>query len=255
MVDLKAPTCWEELSEAQLRYVLELLAMGMGNDEVQAYAFVRFTGIKVHRRDPDVGWLCEKDGTQFRLQPWEVQSFVSTLGYLSQPDKCRVRLPKAMVGGKQLHAVDAELHGYPFIDWLTLENTYQGCMGAADGRDSNTLDTIRGNLDGLCRLLYLDSEDNRIEGGTFDNATLIGALLWITGVKSLFRETFPRLFSPADGNGTYDPMASVNAQVRALTDGDVTKEKAVFATDVWRALTELEAKLRDQDELRKNTKK
>ena len=40
-----------------------------------------------------------------------------------------------------------------------------------------------------------------------------------------------------------------NAQMRALTGGDVTKEKTVLALDCWRALTELEAKAREAEEL------
>ena len=41
----------------------------------------------------------------------------------------------------------------------------------------------------------------------------------------------------------------MNAQIRALTGGDITKEKAVLAMDTWRALTELDAKARDYEEL------
>ena len=33
----------------------------------------------------------------------------------------------------------------------------------------------------------------------------------------------------------------MNAQIRALTKGDVTKEKEILALDTWRALTELNA--------------
>ena len=42
----------------------------------------------------------------------------------------------------------------------------------------------------------------------------------------------------------------MNAQIRALTDGDVTKEGDVLGIDVHRALTELSAKVRDAAALR-----
>ena len=45
--------------------------------------------------------------------------------------------------------------------------------------------------------------------------------------------------------------AAVNAQIRALTKGDVTKEKQVLALDTWRALTELDALAREYEELNK----
>ena len=41
---------------------------------------------------------------------------------------------------------------------------------------------------------------------------------------------------------------AVNAQIRALTKGDVTKEKEVLAIDTWRALTELDALAKEYDE-------
>ena len=57
----------------------------------------------------------------------------------------------------------------------------------------------------------------------------------------------------ADGNLLGATPASVesamNAQIRALTKGDVTKESEVLALDTWRALTELNAQAREYKEL------
>ena len=44
---------------------------------------------------------------------------------------------------------------------------------------------------------------------------------------------------------------AVNAQIRALTKGDVTKEKEVLAIDTWRALTELDALAKEYDDFNK----
>ena len=41
-----------------------------------------------------------------------------------------------------------------------------------------------------------------------------------------------------------DITMDIRAQVRALTDGDITKQQAVFETDCWAALTELDEKAR-----------
>ena len=41
---------------------------------------------------------------------------------------------------------------------------------------------------------------------------------------------------------------AVNAQIRALTKGDITKEKEVLAIDTWRAFTELDAIAKEYDE-------
>ena len=39
--------------------------------------------------------------------------------------------------------------------------------------------------------------------------------------------------------------------IRALTGGDITKEERIMKMDTWRALTELDAKAREAEELRK----
>ena len=43
----------------------------------------------------------------------------------------------------------------------------------------------------------------------------------------------------------------MNAQIRALTKGDVTKEKEILAMDCWRALTELDAQAQEYQELQR----
>ena len=48
---------------------------------------------------------------------------------------------------------------------------------------------------------------------------------------------------------------STNAMIRALTGGDITKEEQILKMDTWRALTELDAKAKEADDLRKATKK
>lgn len=40
----------------------------------------------------------------------------------------------------------------------------------------------------------------------------------------------------------------MNAQIRALTKGDITKEKEVLHLDTWRALTELDALAKEAEE-------
>ena len=46
---------------------------------------------------------------------------------------------------------------------------------------------------------------------------------------------------------------TMNAQIRALTKGDITKENTVLKMDVWRALTELDAQAADREELKKQS--
>ena len=83
-----------------------------------------------------------------------------------------------------------------------------------------------------------------------------------TGDRKLLSDFFQSVVN--DGNllhaGTNRPPSArdlqdaMNAQIRALTKGDVTKEKEILAMDCWRALTELDAQAREYEEIQRTTK-
>ena len=85
----------------------------------------------------------------------------------------------------------------------------------------------------------------------------MGVFLWFMWIKHNFSTKFPHLFKPAadGGEGETDMEASMNAQIRALTGGDITKEETIRKANVWRALTELDAKAREAEELNKKLNK
>ncbi len=72
---------------------------------------------------------------------------------------------------------------------------------------------------------------------------------WFTYSKAEFARQFPHFFKPVpNGGGDTDFLKLVNAQIRALTGGDVTKEKEIEQIPCWRALTELNEKAREAEE-------
>lgn len=80
----------------------------------------------------------------------------------------------------------------------------------------------------------------------------MGVFLWFMFVKQNFSTSFPHLFKSASDSGeSYDRREATDAQIRALTGGDITKEQLIREADVWRALTELDAKAREAEELDK----
>ena len=100
-----------------------------------------------------------------------------------------------------------------------------------------------------------------------DKAQLIGIFYWMASLKQYFAGLFTNFYKPASTNsggnllGSGQPdiyrqlRESTNAMIRALTSGDITKEAAIMKMDTWRALTELDAKAREAEELRKATQK
>ena len=93
----------------------------------------------------------------------------------------------------------------------------------------------------------------------------VSVFYWFASLKQYFAMLFPHFFQPMSsdngGNllgGSSNLFAqlrdSTNAQIRALTGGDVTKEEAIKKMDTHRALTELDAKAREAEEYRKQSK-
>ncbi len=96
-------------------------------------------------------------------------------------------------------------------------------------------------------------------------AQLVSVFYWFASLKQYFAMLFPHFFQPmpSDNGGNLlggssnlftQLRDSTNAQIRALTGGDVTKEEAIKKMDTHRALTELDAKAREAEEYRQQIK-
>lgn len=137
------------------------------------------------------------------------------------------------------------LHGLSFEDYLCCENHYQGYLYSQDVSQLKALygflykkkPGVRGSL---------KAAFSRIK-----EYELVSVFLWWGSIKLYFASLFPHFFQPfhqrtdADQPELPDLLGAMNAQIRALTGGDVTKEKEVLQMDCWRALTELDAKAHD----------
>lgn len=245
VLHLTCPRSWKEMTQEQLRYALHVLGCGMYSSvEGRTLMLLRFTGIEVLGRTPG-GWTCSvpvgsADGKQrrhqFFLQSWQVQDMIRQLEYVDSYEAFDVRLES--IGG--FKAVDALLHKVMFEDYLNMEKYYQGYLATKEERYAL----------GLARLLY--------PGGlaSVDDAELTCCIMWFSYVKKQFSKMFRHFFKPVSAVTGAAPAAvnwleQMNAQIRALTDGDITKERTVLDADCWRALTELDAKAREAEEFRK----
>lgn len=236
---LTCPRSWAEMTQEQLRYAFHVIGSGLYSSvEGRTLMLLRFTGIKVEHKVLD-GWACTVDVTNdkgkrlrhlFVLKSWQVQDMIGQLGYVDSYETMSVRL-ESIQGHK---AVDAMLHGVRFHDYLQMEKYYQGYLQTHEKEYAT----------GLARHLYPGAEEA-------DVAEVTCCVMWYSYVKKQLAKFFPHFFRPAAQGKAADWLEQMNAQIRALTDGDITKEQAVFDKDCWRALTELDAKSREAEELRK----
>jgi len=244
-VNLIVPTSWEELTQEQLKYYFFVLTMCQSAAEVKTYCLCRWSGLEVLYPYGE-GFMCRHEQREFVLQPLQVAAAIQSLDWTDTLPTSPVRLERI---GKY-RALPADFQEVPFETFIICDNLYQGYLSAKDDQ----------LLDDLARVLYQSAKVRP------DAAQRIGVFYWFASLKEMFARQFKHFFQPlsaqSDGNmfnqgrSQYEIIYhAVNAQIRALTKGDVTKEKEVLAIDTWRALTELDALAKEYEEFNQKYKK
>jgi len=233
--DLTLPTTWNELSDGQLLYVLKLTAAAFTPDEIAARLVIHSIPRKLRHRIP----------TERLAVAAQVFAFLKT------PPTRPVR-PAKLAGAA---ALAPTLQGTTFADYLMIENLWQGFLFFSDvaaGLDINAF-AEAGATDAATALLgklYPNYKRRR-----FEPWHAVAAIVWLQGLKTLLSETFAHLFQPSTNTAPPDMREQMEMQIRALTGGDITKREEVLQSETWAALTELDAKAAEADELNSKLKK
>lgn len=240
-ITVSLPASWEALTDQQLYYVYGLLGDNLSLPQVKTYCFFKFSGLRILRRSGD-GYLvvCGKDRQV--VPPIAIANCLNALSWLDSLPPYPVRISHI----RKYQAVDAALHGVTFENYIALDNMYQGYLHGQD-------DLL---LIEMAKILY-NADSLRL-----NQSQKISVFYWFTSVKTLFSTTFPNFLQPT-GPTTPDNLLgggasigqqitdAMNAQIRALTKGDVTKEAEVLSLDCWRALTELDAQAKEYTEIKR----
>ena len=254
VVNVNVPKGWTELSQEQLRFLLTaMVAVNFGNRnlsfrsqddyaaqtaaQVQTLCFFKWSGLTIVC-PYDSGYLVKSGDMEFLLSAETVAVAISHLSWTKELPLEPVRLDN--VDGAE--AIPADLSsGLSFDEWLACETQWQRYQANPD-------DSL---LRQMAEILY-NKENIKMTA-----AETLGIFYWWAGVKNLVSALFPNFFKKVGGESeteppTYDELRrNIDAQIRALTKGDVTKEKDILALDALRALTELDAQAREYDEIRK----
>ena len=136
-----------------------------------------------------------------------------------------------------------DFNGVPFEKFIVCDNLFQGYLQTQN--------------DELLRQLASALYNNAFR--RLSEVELLSVFYWFASVKDMVSRQYPNLFQPmvTDGNllsggpavSPRQIQESVNAMIRALTKGDITKESQIMAMDTHRALTELDAQAREYSEL------
>lgn len=251
-INLTLPKGWADLTQEQLRYLLQTMVevqtanrnrgyrsmedySAQSMAQVATLCLLKWSGLKVVCAYGD-GWLVAHEGEEFRLTTAQIAAAADTLGWAKELPGEPVRLERA--DGATAVAADLS-EDFSFDNWLSCEALWQVYQ----------LNSDEAMLRQMAEILY------HKEGIRLDAAETLGIFYWWASVKTMVSEMFPNFFKPT-GEGGEPPSAdgirrSMDAQIRALTKGDITKEAEILAMGAMRALTELDAQAREYDELNK----
>ena len=242
---LSLPQSWSELSDQQLLFFFRQIGRDLPLEEVLALCVCKWAHLSVLCRDGSHRVLVRQRETKREvwLADWQWVFAMQTLKFLGQFAPMPVRMARLQGAVAQT----ADLQGVAFSDYLALENLYQGFL------HTQSYDC----LSDMALLLYPKLSDKAV----LSQAELLSVFYWVASVKLYFTKLFPNFFSavPEGKRNLLDSpdnaigetlRQAMNAQIRALTAGDITKEKRVLEMDCWRALTELDAKAKEAEEMR-----
>lgn len=237
VLNFSLPDAWDKLTQEQLKYVCYVMVNFEGI-KAKTYIFIRLCGIRVLRKI-NSGWICSVKSSQgkvrFFLEDWQIESFLRMLDFIDKPSSSPVCI--ARMGRYQ--AVDILLHDIPFMTYVSLENFYQGYL------QTGNPDLLKN----MAQILYVDQRGRHPAASRFSESELLSVFLWFASLKNHFSACFPYFFKSSGEEGEAPDMVAVmNAEIRALTGGDITKENQVLNMDCWRALTELNEKARETQE-------
>ena len=249
-LNFKFPKSWAELTQKQLKAVLVFLSTYPATT-----ALVRitcyFANLVIVKKVGNGQFSCRlttHSGVHtIVISSVEVAAMTETLEWVLQPGDTPVILEE-LYGRK---SIDAELHGVDFETYIALDNLYQGYLMSSDEN-------------AVCEMANLIYPSNVKDNGDWDRVEditelqpyeLFSICQWFTQVKALFAKSFPNFFKPVGGSSECSMVDVMNAEILALTGGDITKEDEVLHKDTWRALTYLDAKAKEAEEFRKSMSK
>lgn len=244
-IDIKMPTRWTELSDEELRLVFRAIDTYTDpKDNVPFHVFRCLSGMRVERQG-DKGFLCAFGNGKKRFRCWvtpeQLAEHLECLEFLSEPGDVPVRLNRIGFGQKiSYQGVNPQLHNVSFLDYVKLENLYQGFLRTKDVKDILKMTAI----------LYPGFRPEKDRISSYEGLSIIQ---WMIQVKGMFAKAFRNFFKPSDGSGGAAPsmVEVMNNEIRALTNGDVSKEAEIFDVDCWRCLTELDYKAKEAEEFKR----
>ena len=245
---ISLPSDWQSLSDSQLLFFFRLLSHDLQIEEILTVCLFKWADLRLLCRTANGSYLVKnrhRPKLEATLTLQQIQSATAALNYLRTFPTFPTRITKI---GKA-RPLDAGFQRIPFATFISCDNYYQGFLQTKDEE----------RLKDLTQLLYPG-----IKPRCLTRPILYCAFYWFASLKQYFARLFPHFLQPMSNSSedllSYAPpigevlRTAMNAQIRALTGGDITKDEAVFSMDTWRAHTELDAKAKEVEDIKRQTK-
>lgn len=240
-INLIVPKSWAELNDQQLQQVYSILARDATAPELKARCMCAWSGLSILYRDA-TGYRVKHEDTEFTLSALQLAEVLPALSFLDTLPEMPRHLPRI----SKHTPLDFLFRGVPLEKFICADNFYQGYLHTQK----------KDLLLSLASILY-DTE-KRLPLKPWQE---VAVFYFFAALKNYFAHRFSHFFRPAASEsanllGTAKPIGvqiqeAVDAMIRALTKGDITKEKQILSLDTWRALTELDAQAKEYDELKR----
>lgn len=236
-ISIVLPKFWQELTDSQLYYIYNLFADNLSSAQIKTFCLMKWGKLKVICRYGS-GYMLQQGKKKIVVTAELLADAIHALDWIDELPSSPVRI--SAIG--KAKAVDGSFMGVPFEIFLYCDNLFQGYLET----QNHSL------LVQMAETLY-----NKVNL-KINRAEKISIFYWWATLKSLLARSFPTFLQPMpvatdnlldDRNIGRKIQESMNAQIRALTKGDITKEKDVLAMDTWRAFTELEAQAKEYEEI------
>lgn len=239
VITVRQPSKWTELTRNETWQTFRALARNdISIDEIPSRVFLKINNISVFGRNARGSFLCMKGTKLFELTPEVLAELAIPLKFILKDMPAPWR-PDAF--GKY-NPQPSDLSETSFGDWLVIDNIMQGVIHT---KDLELLDKL---------IPYLFT--NRRKPEALLPEWRVAIFRWLTSLRDYVSRRFPDLYVPAGGNVQESAISaraieeSVDAQIRILTKGDITKEDEIMAANMYRALAELNARAREYKELK-----
>lgn len=246
-VRIDIPNSWDKISAKQFDIFADIAAREDIAELALPLFFMRIANLEpLGPVDGDsVQVTFRRSNEVFTLSTYQMAVAVEQLQFLNNPD-ASLYLNKQITLSLQKYGY-SDLLRKPFANFLSVDAIYAHAVQSQ-------------NPESMIKAAAAIFPKARLRKNKRDTAKLsVMAILMYAAFKDYLVGKFRNLFGSAAGEVRIASQSSVsdsiNAQIRALTKGDVTAEQRVLETQTVRALTELDALAREYQELKALDKK